>query len=405
MAIIKPFKALHYNSKEIPNLDDVILPPYDVLSEPDKKRCRSRSPFNLCHVLLPKVENDTYEWAAEQLVQWKKNQVLVEDSKEYYYLYEQKFTLENQTYHRRSLFCLVQLDDFSKKEVLPHENVHGKYRDDRLNILRATQTNLSHIFGMVRDEEALLHQLFEQVVFTAPLMKAKSDDEIQHSVWKIAPEELKPFENFLTERPIYIVDGHHRYSSSVQYAKEKGYYGNKNHPGNYMLFAIVDGYSPSLVVFPTHRKIAGVEKLDLEGLKKDFKIEPFSSENLTSFVKHTSKEPEFVVQWGENFYLFTPKKSLEGPLESLSVYWSDEVILKSYLNISDAERSKRIVYDREIATLVESARNDLVIYHPSPSPQCVMEIADAGVYMPQKSTFFFPKLYVGLTMREIKQHF
>jgi len=406
MKLIAPFKALHYDAKVIGDVSKVIVPPYDVIKPDEEARYRAQSPYNFAHVILPKSADDDYTGAAEMLKKWREVGVIKEDKNPSYYLYQQTFKIDGKVHQRHTLMGAVMLRDFSEGIVRPHENTHGKYKSDRLQILRKTRCNLSHVFGMVKDPEGELQTLYEEWMYHDPFLSGATDDGIEHRVWKIDPSFTARIDAFFADKPIYIVDGHHRYESALMYAKETGAYGNESNPASRMLFAIANTYDPALLVFPTHRRVREAANLSRETLEKEFELTPATYEELREFTQTVQKEPRFGLYYWNELYFCTPKdyrsqESAWGPsLARLSVAWSDEKLLKEMCGIGEQERSKRISYEKSLPLLWDEKRTtDLVVFHAPPAVSDITDVADEKRFMPQKSTYFYPKLVAGLTIR------
>lgn len=409
MSKVAPFKALTYNPKQITDLAQVMTPPYDVIPAGDDEKYRNRSPYNLAHVILPHGPDDDYSQAKATLAKWMEHGVLLEDSKPHYYLYQQDFEIDGKKYSRRTLMAQVELHDFSEGIIRPHENTHGKYKADRLKILTKTQVNLSHIFGMVKDSTGFLNSRYEEISYKPALFTATFDDGVRHSLWRIEEKDSKGFEEYFDKQPIYIVDGHHRYESSLQYAREQNVLGT-GHPASYMLFAIANVYDPALVVFPTHRWVkaselpAQITKSQVQAL---FQLAPATIEEIQKFVKTTHDEPKFgLYAWGE-LHFCTPhnwraeSSKLGTGVAQLSVTWSDEHLLRQMAKIEPDVRSQKIVYEKNaMAVWEKKGPGDIAVFHAPPPVEAVTRVSDEKGFMPQKSTYFYPKLFAGLAMRK-----
>jgi len=410
MSLVAPFRALHYQPNTIGNLSDLITPPYDVISPEEASRFRSRSPYNFAHIILPQKPDEDYTKQAAVLQHWKKTGILSSDPVPSYYLYQQTFTVDGISHQRRTLMASVQLHDFKDGIIRPHENTHGKHKADRLQLLRQSRTNLSHIFAMVKDAEGALQSAFERWMFHPPYLKAVSGDGIEHVLWREEGTKAEALTNFFENKPLYIVDGHHRYESSVMYAREQNALGDPSHPASRGLFAIANVFDPALVVFPTHRLVKSVpwKEVTRERVEKAFSLSALDYDELKSFLKSPHELPRFgLFAWGQLF-LATPRdwksaeRSAGKSVAKLSVYWSDEGILKNMCGIEEQERSTKITYDKSPDSLWEKRTpTDLIVFHAPPAIVAITDVADESKYMPQKSTYFYPKLWAGLTMREL----
>lgn len=410
MARVSPFKGWHYNPQKLTNLSDLITPPYDVIPKGAEPGYYARSPYNFAHLDLAKKPDDDYAAAAGLLSKWKETKVVSQDPYPSYYLYRQIFTAGGKQHTRDTLMCLVQLHEFSDAVIRPHENTHGKYKADRLQIQRATKHNLSHIFGMVRDEDGSLSSSYEQWAMETPFCKATSrEDNVQHFVWRREASKAPEIAKFFETQPIYIVDGHHRYESSLQYARETGALGNPEKPGAHMLFAIANSCDPGLVVFPTHRFVTGVEKpIALADVAAKFELTPMTVEALGDFVNTPKDTPQFGLFLQGQLFRCAPKSwqsaagELGNSVAKLSVAWSDYKLLREFCGINDENRTKRIQYERDWQPLWEKRHEaSAIVFHAPPYIEDVTAVADEKKFMPQKSTFFYPKLAAGLVFREL----
>lgn len=411
MALVSPFKGWHYNPEKLSNLSDLITPPYDVIPKGAEAEYYARNPYNFAQLILPKKPDDDYILANQYLQKWKETKVVRQDPYLSYYLYRQTFTLDGKTHTRDSLMCLVLLHDFAEAIIRPHENTHGKYKADRLQILRATQHNLSHIFGMVKDEDGILEMSYEQWAYDAPLFQATSrEDNVQHTVWRKEASKATEIEKFFENQPIYIVDGHHRYESALQYAREKGALGNPQRPEAYLLFAIANSYDPGLVILPTHRYVTQVEKpISLSDVGEQYELTSMTTEELSEFVVKPQETPKFAMFIEGQLFQCSPKywvdasDSMGSSVAKLSVAWSDTKFLKEFCGIDEQNRTQKIQYEKDWKPLWEK-RNaaNVVIFHAPPKIEDVTSVADEKRFMPQKSTFFYPKLAAGLVFREVR---
>lgn len=409
MATIQPFRALHYNTQKV-DLSDVITPPYDVISAEDAPKYLNRSPYNFAHVDLPQRPDDDYTQSASLLSKWRELGILVEDTTPAYYLYQQTFTSHNAKHSRRTLMCGVQLADFSEGIVRPHENTFGKYKEDRLRLMQQTRCNLSHIFGMVKDREGTLASLYEEVAYHAPLLTAKGDDGVQHAIWRIDAAKTGAITSFFTDKPVYIVDGHHRYESALRYARETGAYGT-GHPAAQTLFAIANAYDPALVVLPTHRFVHGVEhteSLTLENVEQTFDVMRLSYNDLKRFLSKPPPVPSFGLYIQGDLYLCTPKHwhSEEAnwgkSVSKLSVAWSDLKLIAPLCHVDETNRTQKVTYGKDVDALWEKrAQANLIVFHAPPAIDDITAVADESRFMPQKSTYFYPKIAAGLVLRAL----
>lgn len=416
MTTIIPFRGFFYNSHEIPALSDVVIPPYDNIAAEKEASYLKRSPYNFAHIILPNPNDPDYKLAKEALGKWSEHNILAHDTHPSYYIYQQTFHFDGNTFHRRTLMCCVLLHDFNDAIVRPHENTYGKFKADRLKILTTTQCNLSHVFAMVKDPEGVLAGLFEEWCYHSPLLSATTDDDVHHSVWRMDALKTTQLPKFFSERPIYIVDGHHRYESALMYAREQKVVGNTQHPAAYMLFAIANAHDPALVVLPTHRMVrdCAPQATETSRLQELFDLVPFSLEALREFCRKTTTQPQFGLYVKGQLFLASPKSSTdtwkktlqaEGPtLTRNAIVWSDNKIVRELGEVADQDKASKIHYEKDLDAAWK-ARDQFrcVIFHAPLAIEGVTDVADEKRFLPQKSTFFYPKIAAGLVMRNLAE--
>lgn len=414
MAIIRPFRGIHYSKRFVHDASTVVIPPYDNIPAGMESTYMARSPYNFAHVLLPKSGDDDYKHSKETLSKWRELGVLEEDATPSFYLYQQSFDVRGVKHQRQTLMCTVQLGDYADGGVKPHENTFGKHKKDRLQILRSTQCNLSHVFGMVKDQQGFLASTFERFAFEKPLLAGRTDDGAEHALWRVPMDKAKGVSEFFESKSVYIVDGHHRYESALAYARETGVLGKPDAPAAHMLFAIANCYDPALVVLPTHRMLRTAEGTapDLEKVSERFEMHKLAASELESFTttrpEHSIQAPSFALYAHGELYLCTPRdwtapqSKVGKALPKLPVWWSDEVLLREFAGITDDNRGERVAYFKDANELWakrDSAR--ALVFHAPPSVMDVTSVADEKAFMPQKSTYFFPKLAAGFVFRAL----
>ncbi len=409
MAHIEGFKGTCYKSSGL-NLNDLIIPPYDTLDSEAALHYKNKNPYNFAHVDLSQKENDDYSHSLSLLEQWRTKGITEETSQPCYFLYRQNFEAFGKKHQRDTLLCTVGLHDFSKGIIRPHENTFGKYKADRLELLRKTRHNLSHIFGMVKDEEGFLATQFEAWSFEKPFLRAQGEDGVLHSIWKVEVEKAPNLQSFFKDKSVYIVDGHHRYESALMYARELGVEGKWEHPASKTTFCIANVFDPGLVIYPTHRllKKGTLSKFDWNQVEKDYEATPISLEKARDFVVSHQKEPRFLVFYQGQLSVLFPKnraqwqESQGQSVTKLGVTWSDRGFLKKFCGVTDANRGSLVRYEKDFE-FTWSLRNefDLIVFHAPPAVSDVTAVADENKYMPQKSTFFIPKLAGGLIFRKL----
>src|SRR6266566_7197895 len=226
MADIQPLRGLRFNSEVQANFAQVITPPYDVISEEAQAKYYARNQYNIIRLELGLDEpgdtslNNRYTRAAATFAEWRTNSILQQETTPCYYLYQQIFTYNAQTYTRTSLLARVRLEPWSARIVLPHEYTMAKPKDDRLKLLRACATNFSPLMSMYEDPQGRMRRLLSTYAADA---EVQFTDEVNegHRLQPITdPAQVVLFQDFFAERQLYIADGHHRYETALNYREE-----------------------------------------------------------------------------------------------------------------------------------------------------------------------------------------
>src|SRR3954470_2239090 len=277
VADIRPFAAIKYVPSPKLSVSDVIAPPYDVLNEQQKAALQARHPNNIVSVDLPFMPpksvgpDEVYARADVTLKAWLAAGILRRDARSATYPYQQTFDHAGKTYYRRGFVCLVRLSPFGQGQVIPHEKTYQGPIEDRLKLMRATGAQLSPIFGLFSDARTEVTRLLYQNVGKPELDGTL--EGVRHQLWSVIDAEL---ENHIIEmmgtKPIYIADGHHRYTTALAYQKEiEREHGGPlppDHPANYCMFVLVGMQSDGLLVLPTHRLIGGLTGFDAARFKQ-----------------------------------------------------------------------------------------------------------------------------------------
>ena len=411
MALIKPFRGIRYNLEKAV-LKQVISPPYDIISDKMRDTLEIKSPYNIVKLILPQGE-DKYKHAKKVLDNWIKDGILLEDSKPCFYLYEQEYVFGNQKYNRTGFIGLVKLEELGKGSILPHEKTLSTPIEDRFNLLQEVKSNLSQVFSMYMDQEKKLERLFNYIKKSIPSASALDDEGVKNSIWLITDEkDIQYLVDFMKNKKLYIADGHHRYSTALAYRNirrsEDGVSENELRDYDYIMMMMVNFYDDGLKVFPTHRIInigdGFNEKEFFKCINKNFDIVE-DIKDIQSFLSD-STVIRFILYIGEKCSgLVLKDESLEKlhPVyRKVNTYVLHELILKNCLNYNENELSKghKITYVHTVEE-VHNATNKfktMAFILPPVDLNIIREIAENNLYMPQKSTYFYPKLASGLVI-------
>lgn len=400
MAKIKPLEALYYSPEKI-QATSVLTPPYDNISKELEIVLKRRSEYNFAHVDLP---GQNYTHAKDLMDRWIQSGVLVHEDRPRYFLYRQDFSVAGKSYQRSTLLAAVQLTDFADHIVRPHEQTHSGPKEDRLKLLQATQCQLSPVFGVVADPAGDLEQLFTRWALGPALIQGNTEDGVKHSLWRAPEKEEEKVTSLFADRPLYIVDGHHRYGSALTYAKERGVY-LKDQPAAYIYFAIARSEDPGLLIFPTHRLVTRLSQpLSVERLSECFDLQRTGKERARELSQNAGDNPSFVLsRGGDLFHCSVRRELVNGISEKLSVHWTDDVLLGKICALEGHARQDVILYERDFERAWERAKEcALTLFVPPLNIGSMMEVADAKLFLPQKTTFFYPKLASGLLLRPLE---
>ncbi len=425
MAYIKAFSALRYSNKA-GDIKDLCCPPYDIISESERLNFIETNPHNIIRLELPKGDKP-YDEAKTILNDWIEQEILVRDMDEAIYVYEEEFKTQvttGETKKIKGIICRVRVEDFSKGIVLPHENTLSKAKTDRLNLVTATECNFSQIYSMYIDEEHTTRSRIDNFTASQEPRYCFDDGLVIHRLWVINDKALISAicEDF-APRKLYIADGHHRYETSINYrnyCKENGIYS----PGSeYVMMMLADMADEGLVVHPIHRMIVDLQNFEpdtlLEKCADYFDI--YEMENVLECDKELQKQYDenkkaFCFYYGGNRYKMLVLKNLDVMNEifpeaslafkTLDVNVLHSLVLERLLGIDKENMANQINlrYTRSFEEAVTSVQNGEINCAFIVNPTRVSEIGEvsaAGEKMPQKSTYFYPKLITGLVINQL----
>jgi uncharacterized protein (DUF1015 family) len=433
LATIRPFHGIRYG-KQFADVSHVIAPPYDVLDESQKAALQQKHPNNIVNVDLPWMPpktvgpDDVYEKANVTLQAWLSSGILQKDRRPATYPYTQSYEYAGKTFHRRGFITLVKLTPFGE-DVIPHEKTYKGPIEDRLKLMRATGMQLSPIFGLFSDPRGQVTSLLYSQVGKPD--QTGTLDGVKNDLWSVIDAEVEnQIVDLMRGRKIYIADGHHRYTTALAYQQELiAQNGGKPlppaHPANYCMFVLVGMQNDGLLILPTHRLIGGMDSFDMQifrnAIKDHFDVEevrvrPEQFDDIAQ--TDANRQPhEFGLYDGASrkFYLLRLKNlDVLKPLEpNQSEAWRrlDVAILQRYLLdevlqpefASPKELVKGYTADAStVAREVDGKKYQIALMlRPTPLP-ALEELGKHGEVMPQKSTYFFPKLATGMVMNPIR---
>lgn len=428
MAKIHPFRGLRYNPEKIANLASVVTPPYDIIDDAAQSRYYAEHPANIIRLELGLIfpqdspENNRYTRAKQYLDKWLEDEILVPEGAPSLYLYQQSFENRGRSLVRTGLVCGLEVEDYSTGNVLPHEETLSKPKADRFQLMQHTRCNFSSIFGLYIDEAKAVDGLM--LAYTkdrAPDIDIIDEAGEGHRVWVVDDASvLSSIIKIMSKKKIYIADGHHRYETALDFAKfmkKAGY--------DYVLTTLVNVYDEGLVVFPTHRLVGNLSDFDqpafLSRLAELFEVEPFSGNNIAAFLNEVetagqngytfgmySKGGLFVLKLKDPAAAFQrlPKDKSDA-WKALDVAILDYLVLDQILNIGEEQRrnQENLAYTRSerfLAEQVDGGNYQIGFLLNATKVQDIVAVANARDKMPQKSTYFYPKLITGLIINDLE---
>ena len=405
-----PFRGLRYNTTKVGGLANVIAPPYDVIKPEERVALEARHPANIIRLILSQpYDDDTdaanqYTRAATLMNQWISDGTLAQDATPRYYIYDQSFNApDGKNYTRRALIGLVKLEPFENRVVLPHEKTHAGPKADRLNLMRECHANLSPIFLLYADPTGDIEQIMESFTDThQPDIDCAETFGSTHQLWCLDDTERNnEIQNLFSSKPLLIADGHHRYETALAFRDEMVQTGLSGY--GYMMVNLVRMESPGLAVLAIHRLLdnLSLDKIDhaIAKLPEVFEVHNIDTQaNLMAKLDTLKGKSSAVGMYtaDNNYRLLIPHSTTSGQLDVTLV---QETLIKQMFQVETlADHISYTAYaDDAVAHVKGSADRVALLMNPTPVEQ-VLEVAMAGSIMPQKSTYFYPKMATGFVL-------
>jgi len=438
LADVRPFRGLRYRPGVAANLADLLAPPFDVISPETQRFLLRRHPANVVRLELSEERMDDtpkdnrYTRAGATLGRWLADGILTIDAEPAFYLYNQEFFQGGRLLRRRSLLARVRLEPWAKGVVRPHEHTLIAPKEDRLQLLRHCHASFSPVFALYRDSDGRLGAAASQAASAAPLAQAREPGGEAHTLHSLADEaSIGAISDLFRDRTLYIADGHHRYETALAYREERraaDWSGEE--PENFVFMALTAAEDAGLVVLPIHRVIRLPAIPDdlparFEGLFLVEDLGPVRTgvplrDALARLSEASSRGPAYVAvgPGPDRMRLLVARdpEALRASLppgtppvwRALDVALLQYAVLEGLLGIDAARlaRGDDLEYTEDAAEAlraVASGRVPLAFLVNATPVEQILAAADAGERMPQKSTFFYPKLVTGLVMYPLDQ--
>lgn len=448
MVEVLPFKGYRYNEDKIENFEKVVSPPYDVIKPKLQNILYDKSDYGIVRIIKGKElvaddeKNNKYTRAVDFLKKLIDENYLIQENKDSIYVYSQIFKIEGIENERTGFIALLKLEEFCEGistdqnecvGVHQHEETLPKDIQDRLSLLRATKANFGQIFSIYSDPDRTVDDILDSVKNNSPLMNVKDDDGVIHKLWNLSNLNLiTKIKEVLKNKKIVIADGHHRYKTALQFSKE-------NINAKYRMMTFVNTQNKGLVILPTHRLIINIVNFEINELIEQLEINfeiitlDFDTEN------EIEKRKEMFNLMKENFekglnsfgmfcktnkyYILTLKnKNLLNNIKDHSDAWKKldvtilhNLILEKLLGIDKEKLAKGSVQSESYVEYIKGIGNAVqdsiikvnqegyqTIFFMNPTKiEEVDEVAGNHETMPQKSTFFYPKVFTGFVVYKL----
>jgi uncharacterized protein (DUF1015 family) len=432
MIRIAPFHGVFYNQKKIKDLGKVIAPPYDVISKEEQDKLHKKSPYNFVRLDLSQ-EPDAYNAVAQLLGEWQAQGILERDEAPAIYFFSHRFKLKSgEQKLRLGFFALTELQDPATGDIRPHEKTLDAPKEDRLKLMLACHAQLSPIFALyAQPSQAINRMLAVAVEGVAPFIEVEQDDGDELRLWRITdPALIQKIQREMQSQRLLIADGHHRYEATLNYRNhmraERGQ-GNGQEAFNFIMTYFANMNDDNVVILPTHRLVRGYTHkpfLELEeALQAYFYVEqhPKTPDGKVSFVKALKtaakkhrvigasfkRDPRYLILRLKNKRIMQRlAKDLSAPLRELDVSTLHLLILEHILGMTPEQQvsGDMIRYSQDedlvLQTLEKEDYQAAFILNASKAEE-ILAIASGGEKMPQKSTYFYPKLPSGLIVNKI----
>ncbi len=423
MAVIKGFKGMRYDTSKSGDLNTLVCPPYDIISDTQREDYIKNNEFNIIRLELPKGGDERYKEAGSILNEWIDNGILKCDEKDSIYVYEMEFGSNCQRKKLKGFVSLVSLVDFSEGVVLPHEETLSKAKIDRFNLMSETFCNFSQIYSLYMDEDNKVYPAVDGCSQGKPDMSVTDSDGTIHRMWRVYEEKtIADISAAFEDKKLYIADGHHRYETALNFHRHlvsegKAVSGDQS---SYIAMMLVNIENEGLVVYPTHRIIRDLESFDsgkvLSDCKPYFYIsEVLNQEEMSSSLNKLYEDGRkaFALYTGcGKCYVMSLKN--ENSVKQLMPEMSDaycgldvsvlhSLVLERILGIDkeNMANQKNLTYTRSLEEAFENVdikgADCAFILNPTKVEE-IRDVALASEKMPQKSTYFYPKLITGLVM-------
>ncbi len=440
MAKIAPFRGVLYNKEKAGVMADLVCPPYDIISPSGQKELYRKSPYNIVRLEYGQenpTDTDTdnrYTRASALLDEWLKEDILHQEQVPALYIYEMEYVAGKIPKRLRGFVCRVKVEDYQEGTIKPHETTLSGPKTDRLNLLRACRFGFSQIYALFSDPQGTITGILADVG-GAPMKEVISSDSVIHRIWSVTDTNLVGrIVREMADKHLYIADGHHRYDTALKYRNERREAsgtasGEELYDYTAMFLAGLE--DPGITILPAHRAVFNLQNFEphrfIDSLKEYFGIERIDftgktetkdMETILDTMKHRAGHAHIFgmrIKGKNSYYLLTLRNEsvMDAILSDKSpAYRRLDVSILHHLIIDmlmgirmDTHKlGRNIEYikdAREAVDRVSDGSADVVFLMNPTKVEEVKSIALAGECMPQKATYFYPKLVTGLVMHKL----
>jgi uncharacterized protein (DUF1015 family) len=420
MAEIKAFNGMRFNTEAAGEIGELVCPPYDIISPKQREDYIAKNEYNIIRLELPTGGDDRYKVAGGLLQDWLDKKILEKDTKEGIYIYEMDFIANGVKNSLKGFVTLVKLHEFSDGVVLPHEETLSKAKTDRFNLMSETMCNFSQIYSLYMDEDGAVGAILKDLGNT-PDMVITDPDGTVHKCTAVTDEAvISNLKKLFTDKKLYIADGHHRYETALNFQKKLIADGKATANSGYIAMFLANIENDGLVIFPTHRIVKDMDDFDADALiekgAKYFDISDAANQDAMTAALHSDYEAgkkTFALYLGGGkckiFRLRDENAVKEILADKSDAYCGLDVsvlhtlVLEGILGIDkeNMANQKNLTYTRDAIEALQAVdidgKNCAFILNPTKVSE-IRDVAAASEKMPQKSTYFFPKLITGLVM-------
>lgn len=435
---VRPFKAYRFNARVVGDTGRCIAPPYDVINTDDREKLYGTSPYNIVRITQGKTtpsddgQDNRYTRAAAFLTEWIEQGALKADEKDAIYAYVQDFQINGEAFQRLSFIALGKLEDFGKT-VKPHEQVFEKPMLDRLNLKRATEARFGLVFMLYEDPGQIADEILQSAAAQEPLVDFTDEQNVRHRLFAVMGEDdIQAIVTMMSDKSCIIADGHHRYTTGLTYARENG-----NPTARYQMLAFTNTRQKGLLVLATHRVVGGIDGFAGEALltrlKDTFDIvelkftapgpekEQAKQKMLAEMkARHDNDESAFGVYIGGGaFHVIVLKDAqlMAGAAPRMSQAWRtldvsvlQKLVLEAVLHLDEEKMGNPdfVGYVKDtpnaidaLIAQIDAGKRQIAFFTNPVKMEQLVEVTEAGERMPHKSTYFYPKMYTGLTIQKL----